>query len=264
MNSIKKFVFAIVTIVSLSILTEGFAVSKAADNEYKATSKPYKYTYSNGEDGYYLDNDILYHYDYSSGLTDELVKIESKKYNFRNIVTVYGGNVYISDRSDCIDFEGKLQTYVYSISGNAIINTYDGSIEDVSEGYVITLDTIATSVSPYSRTLYKLTPDGMDKVSTFKKSGYTRFIGKGSSKELIYTQYTNLMMQKLSLCKVNLVKLEETNSLSKSRKKLATLKVKSKKYSGMVVDYANLKYCKVFRGDRFYKYTYKTKKYKKI
>lgn len=208
---------------------------------------------------YFIDNEILYHINTTTGDVEELVSVAGESYLNKSVAAVYAGNVYISGTGDMyIDGNETLKTYVYSISKGQIINTYNCSISWETDGYVLSQDEYDSGMNPYPISIYKLTSQGMKKVRTLsKRSRFAKIVGRGKKKRIIYSSYSkDYTNNKMNIYSIKLN--------GKGRKKLATIKPKTKTMQTLLVEDANSKYCKVFRSDAFYKYVYKDKKYIKL
>ena len=108
-----------------------------------------------------------------------------------------------------------------------------------------------TDVSPVPIDLYKATAKGVRKIKTLSKRGMS---GEFINKRIYYTVYSKDMKTcSLYRCKPN----------GKGKKKLGTFKTNDK-YGMVYVNEITPTYCKVFKNEKTYKYTYKTRKLARI
>ncbi|MBE5922977.1 MAG: hypothetical protein E7271_00730 [Lachnospiraceae bacterium] len=254
MKKMRSIIYTFIATLFLVIISS--SVSFAANANYKTQNVPCLGAYS-VLDGYYIVNEKLYHTD-ATGETEELVSVAGESYLTKSVSAVYAGNVYITGSGDMyIDGNETLKTYVYNIAERRIISTYNCALINVTDGYAVSQDKYDSGMNPYPVSIYKLTSNGMKKVKTLtKRSRYVKMIGKGKNKRILYSYYP----KKLSMSQMNIYSVKVNG---KGKKKLATLKQKDPSYSGIILNYANTKYCKVFNGG-FYKYVYKDKKYIKL
>lgn len=221
-------------------------VAKSKKGPYKKTSISYQ-SYTNGKQIYYVSENRLCKYVCSSGKETKLKKLPDNKY--WKLSLVYGGKVFLTGEN--FD-EWSLQTYVYKISSKKLSKAANVSIITNSGKYVLTQDEYRSDVSPYQTSLYRITANGMKKVKTLSKRCFgCRFVGD----KLYYTDYGGDYMEKVTLYKCN--------RDGSGKKKLAFFETDSE-YGAIYVTEITSKYCVIMKDDATYRYTYKTKKLKKI
>ena len=218
--------------------------------------------FCNGTDAYYVGagsgtNEVcLYHLSSQTGEKEALKTLKLKSYpthetDSYNVDAVYGSQVFVTRSSF---YEWRYQTYQYRTDAKTwkkVLNK--GYIYSRKGKYVLVDRDFRSDVSPSCHLLYKITSDGLKKVKKLAEYCHTAaFAGN----KLFYSSYA----KRSSMKKVTIYRCKYTGS---GRKKIGTISA-SGKYS-MVIPYEfTSTYCKVSMNGKNYRYTYKTKKLKKI
>lgn len=209
-----------------------------------------------GNKAYYIDESkgALYRYDFKTAKATKVKKLSAKlKSRGGEVTAVYGNNVFISSAS--FD-EWRYWTNIYNLKTKKMSKSLGKfSISDSKGQYAVTADEYRTDVSGYSQSLYKFTSKGLKKIKRIAKYGQSAlFVGD----KLYYTTSPSKGYKKLTLYRA---KMDGTH-----KKKIVTWAAK-KTYSMVMVTNVTSKTCYVRgvkSGDNWYRYTYKTKKYKKL
>lgn len=228
-------------------------ISTSKNGTYDWTPLPSYGIVSNGKKAYYMYNQSLYVYNLKTG-SDKLVKTFSTYYSLGG---VYNGKAYLT-RTD--EAKWTQTTYSFNMKSKKLKRAKKKCNIIAANGkYMVGMNEFATDVSAHKMTLYKAKGSGLKKVKKLASYGFTaKFVGS----KLYYMSYASGAMRKGSLYRCT--------KTGKNKKKLGTFKgVKSNGYRGqVVVSDITSKSCKVTKpgGDEplWYKYTYKTKKLKRI
>lgn len=221
-------------------------MAKSKNGTYKETPVSFS-SYTNGKQIYYVSDNRLCKFVCSSGKETKLKNLSDKKY--WSISLVYGGKIFLSANN--FD-EWSVQTYVYKISAKKLSKAADVNIMIHSGKYVLTQDEFRSDVSPYQTSLYRLTANGMKKVKTLAKRCFgCRFLGD----KVYYTDYAGEYMDKVTIYRCN--------KDGSGKKKLGYFETDTE-YGMIQVKEFSSKYCVIVMDDITYRYTYKTKKLKKI
>lgn len=198
-------------------------------------------SYGAANNGYEIKDNALY----KNGV--KLVDLSSKYYTY--ISAVYDNNVYIT-YSDYDNF--KYMTYMYNAETQTLQKLNNCNIQTYYKNYAVATSTFRTDVGTYKLNLYKLNKNGMKKIKSLAKYGRDP-IYIGSS--LYYVKYTNDLMNSAKLYKCS----------KKGTHKKTLYKVSDSTKTGMVMfTEIKKKYCEIYTSNGSYRYTYKTKKKKKI
>lgn len=223
------------------------------------TTTPLTYTtFSNGKQAYYVRNNILYKYIFSTRKESLLKKLPASGDQIYSVSTVYGNQILLTKSS--FD-QWKFWTYSYNVKTKRLkLAKSNCHITDRYRKYVIAQGEYRSDIAPYPLTIYKITSSGLSKVK--KLSTYGRdaaFIGG----KLYYITYPKGTMKKATLYR--------SKPNGSSTKKIAAFSA-STKYGEVFITKITSKYCLVAKyqqqAGKFtqtnYRYTYATKKLKKI
>lgn len=220
-------------------------------------SGPYKETpmstygvFANGKQAYYVRENILYKYVFSSGKESKVKKLPASGDQYYQISVIYGSQIFLTKGS----FEQwKYWTYSYNTKSKKLKKAVSGcAISSQNGKYVVAQNEYRTDVSPYRVTVYKITSSGLKKVRKLGENCHAETYVKG---KLYYAEYPGKYMDK--------VVLYRSNPDGSGRKKLGTFTT-SAKYGEVMVSKFTAKYCYIYKESQTYKYTYKTKKLKKV
>lgn len=219
------------------------------DDGYRKTPMGYG-AFGDGTQAYYVRNNVLYRYVYAEKQEERLKKLPvSGDENFR-ISTVYGKQVFLTKSS--FD-QWAYWTYSYNTKTGKLKKVMsDCYITDRHKKYVVGENAYRTDVGPYPVTVYKITASGLKKIKKLSSYGRSETFVDG---KLYYTDYEPGSMQKATLYRCN--------PNGSGRKKLAVFSSKNE-YDGVIVLKIAAKSCVVYRQGGQYRYTYATKKMKKI
>lgn len=220
-------------------------------------SKGYKETpidssaFANGSQAYYIRNNTLYKYVFSSKKETSLKKIKVSGDESVYISTIYQTNIFLTKAS--FD-QWKYQTYCYhTVTKKLSLARSDCTIADRDKNYVVAQTEFRTDISPYPLIIYKITASGgLSKVT--KLTSYGRN-GCFISGKLYYTSYPKNSVSQATLYRCN--------PNGSKKQKIKTFSA-SKKYGEVVVTKITAKYCDVYIEGKNYRYTYATKKTKKL
>lgn len=232
-------------------------ISTNKNSGYKITPLPSYSTFSNGKQAYYIKNNTLYRYVFSTQKEVLLKKPSVSGDQYYMVSTVYGSQVFLTKSS--FD-QWKFWTYSYNtktgklklVKTNCKINARYGK-------YAVAQGAFRTDIAPYPLTIYKITASGLSKVKKISSYGRDEIFIKN---KLYYAIYTK------SMKKVTLYRSKPNGS---GAKKIATFSVSSQ-YGTVTVTKITSKYCEIFKHQyksgkytqATYRYTYATKKLKKI
>lgn len=223
--------------------------------------------YCNGKQAYYMNQSgkVLYQYNLETKKAKKIKRIISAKKDFyASISAVYGSKIYLTcDRED----EHRYDTYIYSISKKKVIKkikdcniTASKGKYAVSEPYYDADDYYDEDVSGRPIILYRFTSSGLKKVKQLSDYGKVYGFVKG---KLYYIKEEKLDMTCYHKYQVELYRCSANG---KDNKKIATFTSKAGRICILEVTSTYCKYRK-YSGSHssgLYKYTYKTKKTKKI
>ncbi len=228
-------------------------ISTKANSGFVLTPIETRQIFSNGTQAYYFQNNTLYKYLFASRKNTKLRKFSPAGDRYLNISTVYGSRIFLTKSSFN---HWKHWTYSYNVQTKEYkLLLSSCAILDRHAKYVIGQNQYRTDTSPYPLTLYKITSTGLTKV---KKLGNHIFGAKFIDGKLYYTSYpayTDSSMQKAVLYRCN----PDGSGI----KRIKTFQT-SEKYTQVIVTPVSASYCKVMIGDKFYRYTYATKKLTRI
>lgn len=214
---------------------------------YKETPMDFYGAFANGKQAYYVRENILYKYVFSSGKESKVKKLPASGYQ---VSAVYGSQIFLTRGS----FEQwKYWTYSYNTKSKKLKKAVSGcAISSQNGKYVVAQNEYRTDVSPYRATVYKITSSGLKKVRKLGENCHAETYVKG---KLYYAEYPGNYMDKVILYRCN--------PDGSGRKKLGTFTT-SAKYGEVMVSKFTAKYCYIYKESQTYKYTYKTKKLKKV
>lgn len=233
-----------------------------SQSKYGAYAKtPLDYNaYSNGSHSYYINasGKTLYQYTFKTKKSKKIKKILSNsKALFARVSAIYGKNIYLS----CGGEEyWRYDTYVYNITKKKVTKKIKDCNIVITKGkYAVSEPAYRTDVSGSPIFLYQFTSSGLKKIKKLSNYGWANgFVGN----KFYYTDYSVkseyddfYLMTKAELYRCNL------NGTGK--KKMATIQSKNS-YDQVIVQKVTSKYCVYWCNSGTYKYTYKTKKSKKI
>ena len=227
-------------------------ISTKKNSGYQKTPIPYVPFCSNGKQAYYFQDNILCKYVFSTRKEIKVKTLAPLPYNqVMSISAVYGSQIFATKSSYS---PSKVWTYIYHIQkktwkkvlDNGYINHYSGSYATVRHGGQ------HYDFCPYPVTLYKITSSGLSKI---KKLGTYIYNEKWIGNQLYYASYPNASMQKATLYRFN--------PDGSKHQKIKTFQT-SRTQTRVIVVPTNTRYCEVQIGDRFYRFTYSTKKLTRI
>lgn len=287
-KSIRRFFLAICLIAGIGILSPCFGIKAKAASGYKpildvnkkivkdgkyyfksgssygsllmSTKKNSGYrktpiwgygAYGNGKQAFYVRNGLLCKYTYASRKETILKRLSVTDDIGFNISTVYGNQIFLTKSSF---YQWKHWTYSYNIKTKKFrLAASKCDIIGRSGKYVIGQNEYRTDVSPYPITLYKITSSGLSKVKKITNRGMS---GTFTGKKLYYVQYPNRSSMKtatLYCCNLN----------GSNKKAIRTFK-SSSQYGQTLIYNITSKSCDVSKDEALYRYTYSTKKMKKL
>lgn len=217
---------------------------------YKETPIDFYGAFANGKQAYYVRQNVLYKYEFSGGKETNVKKLSASGDEGYHISAVYGPQIFLTKAS----FEQwKYWTYSYNTKSKKLKKVAsDCGLSSQSGKYVVGQNEYRSDVSPYRVTVYKITSSGLKKVKKLGENCRAEIYVNG---KLYYTEYSDNYMKKAILYR--------SNPDGSGRKKLGTFTT-SGKYGEVMVGKITAKYCYVYKEGQTYKYTYKTKKLKKI
>lgn len=245
----------------LTVIDGEVCISTSKDGDFESTPMQidvfsgYSNIFSNGTSAYILQSNAIYRYVYSTGKMTKLKSLKKPKeptYDAWSFGAVYNGRLYLSvgDKK-----KERYTTYCYNvkkkklkkIKTNCLIMDQCGKYVVVREQYHLE----GSKESPNPKSLWKFTSSGLKKIKTLTKSG---FAAEFAGNKLYYTHFTKYSSgQKKAI-------LYRCNANGSGKKKLGTFKAK-----GFLAVYGfTSKNCIVDNDKGTYRYTYSTKKKKKI
>lgn len=211
-------------------------ISTKKNSGYKKTSipAPDSSCLTNGKQTYYIKNNTIYRYIYSSGKTVKMKSlkslIRSNEALFCSIARLYKGKLYIVTHN-FINI-----TYSYDIKSKKLrLVKKNCDIEYGIGNYFLCQKEYLTTVMPCTKTIYKLTSSGFKRVKKLGSNcGEQVFIIRGKLYYTVYPKGYDCRKVVLYRCNVD----------GTGKKKLATMKV-SKSYTQMPIWVAKVtpKYC---------------------
>ena len=231
------------------ISTGKIFMSSQKNSGYKATPLGYG-SFGNGIQAFYVKEHVLYRYVYAEQQEEKIKKLSVSGDEEFSISAAYGNQVFLTKSS----FD-KWMYWTYSY------NTKTGKLKKVVSNcyisgrykkYVVAQNAYRTDVSPYPVTVYKITAAGLKKVKKLSSYGRSETFVNG---KLYYTAYEPGNIQKATLYRCN--------PNGTGRKKIAVF-TSSAEYSEVLVSEITAKSCVVYSQSGKYRYTYATKKMKKI
>lgn len=234
-------------------------MSQSKNGAYVKTPLDYN-AYGNKSQSYYLNasGKILYQYNFQTRKSKKIKRILSNKKDlYAQIRAIHGKNIYIS----CGGEEyWRYDTYVYNISKKKVTKKIkDCNIVMVKGKYAISEPAYRTDVSGSPIFLYKFTSSGLKKIKKLSDYGWANgFVGN----KFYYTNYP-IKSEDYDYYLMTTAELYRCNLNGTGKKKIATLKTKNE-YDQLIVQKVTSKYCVYWCSSGTYKYTYKTKKTKKI
>lgn len=225
-------------------------ISKKKNSGYKKTPIQRFYSYSNGKRAYYIRDNVLYYYTFSSQKEHKAQQLPTQEY-FRFSI-VYGNRLFMTAESDINDIF-KCRTYSYNVKTKKFKLVKDNCELYSRKGkYALGTTQYTSDVSPRPLVLYKITSSGVTKIKklTSRALGGTIMNGR-----VYYFEYSGLLMRKGTIYHCNLD--------GSDRKKIATITTPEKDECVYVSGYTRKK-CTVSTINHEYEYTYSTKKLKKI
>lgn len=236
-------------------------VSQSKNGKYVKT--PIRDTfYGNGKQVYYIDRTgkVLYQYNLKTKKAKKIKRIVSaSKELYVSISAVRGSKLYLSCGGEAT---WRYDTYIYSTSKKKVIKKIkDCSIVAIKGNYAVSEPAYRTDVSGSPLILYKFTSSGLKKIKKLSDYGWgCKFIGN----KLYYTNYpVKKEMSDYTYYLMNKVELYRCSANGKGSKKIATFTSKDE-YDQIIVLEITSTYCTYWCSNGTYKYTYKTKKAKKI
>ncbi len=169
---------------------------------------------------------------------------------YAHISAVHGKNIYLT-----CEFEEAFPygTYVYNISKKKVIKKIkDCKITDIGGDYLVS----STNAFGSELILYRFTPEGLEKVKKLCNFG----ISRGFSKNKLYYVNYPVKSQYGDFYEDKRAEIYCCNKDGTGEKKLAVLE----NAEGKMVQKITSSYCTYWDNRVTYKYTYKTKKIKKI
>ncbi len=227
-----------------------FLMSTKKNSGYKKTPIRSYNAYGNGKQAFYIRDGLLCKYTYASRKETRLKKLSVKGDESFHISTIYGNQIFLTKNSF---YQWKHWTYTYNIKTKKFRHAVSRcTITTRSGKYVLGQNEYRTDISPYPITLYKIKSSGLSKVKKLTNLGTSgTFIGK----KIYYVQYQNKLMSKATLYRCD---------LSGSNKKAIQTFKTSSKYGEVSVSNITSKSCDVYKNGKMYRYTYSTKKMKRI
>lgn len=229
--------------------TLNIQISDRKNGGYRNTPLGYG-SFGNGLQAYYVDQNALYCYIYATGESIRLRKLAVSGGEGFHISAVYGNQVFLTKGS----FEQwKYWTYSYNIKTGRVKRVMSNCCITARLGkFVVAQNAYRTDVGPYPVTLYKITAQGLSKVKKLASYGRSEvFVGK----KLYYAAYDKESMKRAVLY--------QCNKNGTGRKKIAAFTNPSE-YGEVLVGDITDKSCIVYQQGVQYRYTYATKKMKRI
>ena len=223
---------------------------------YKETPIDFYGAFANGKQAYYVRENVLYRYTFSSGKEKKVKKLSASGDQKYHVSAVYGSQVFLTKTS--FD-QWKYWTYSYNTkSGKLKMAVRNCAISSQNGKYVVAQNEYRSDVSPYRVTVYKITSSGLKKVKKLGENCHAEIYVKG---KLYYAEYPDKYVRPDAY--MEKVILYRCNPDGSGRKKLGTF-TRSGQSGEVMVSKITSKYCYVYKDQRAYKYTYKTKKLKKV
>lgn len=205
----------------------------------------------NNTHAYYVRNKALYKYTYASQKELLLKKLPLSGDETINISTVYKNQIFLTKDSYQ---KSKLWTYCYNTNTKVLKKVKTNcKINAHYNKYVIGQNSFRTDIDPYPMTLYKITSSGLSKVKTLTSYGRS---GTFAGNKIYYTVYPKKHSMKTTT-------LYRCSLDGKNKKKIASFQAAGEN-GRVTVGEITSKNCMVVINDQQYRYTYSTKKLKKI
>lgn len=220
---------------------------------------------SNGKSVYYVRNYIIYKYNLSSKEESTVFEIPYNYYYYDeigeyvsedfDISAIYKNKIFLTQ-----SYYEKVSVYTYDLKTKSFKKIKSSfAIKDRYKNYFVGTKKINNfTFMPQELSIYKYKSNKLTKVKRLTKyGGSCKVIGKN----IYYVEYFNSSRGNYS--KVIIYKCKKNGS---AKKKVMEIKPKivDGVYESIYVSNITSKSCKVRKGNNIYKYTYKTKKYKKI
>lgn len=227
-----------------------FLMSTKKGSGYRKTPIWSYGAYGNGKQAFYVRNNRLCKYTYASRKETVLKKLPVSGDSGFYISTIYGNQIFLTKGSF---YQWKHWTYSYNIKTKKFKQAVSKcNITGRSGKYVIGQNEYRTDVGPYPITLYKIKSSGPSKIKKLTNYGGSgTFIGK----KLYYVEYDGMLMRKATLYRC---------SLNGSNKKAIKTFKTSAKYESITVSNITSKSCDIYKDGGPYRYTYSTKKMRKL
>lgn len=246
----KKWMKRIALLMVICLVITPIEGVNAKSTTYKELSSPYN-TWTNGTYNISIKENKLCRQTKKSGKTVTLAKWSLKGDDSLKISTIYNNKAYVLKRSD----SGASIPVLYSVDlktkkKKKVANRCEPVL--CKGKYIYANPATVTDVSCDIVDLYKITKTGIKKV---KRIGKNVFGTEAKNNKIYYASYPDRSMKKMTMysCKVN----------GTGKKKLFTLKGTGQ-YCQVLPCKITSKYITATNGSNLYKYTFKTKKLKKI
>ncbi|MGN1015005.1 MAG: hypothetical protein ACI4PM_06580 [Butyricicoccus sp.] len=210
---------------------------------------------SNGKQACYVRNNTLYRYTYATKKETKLKKLSAKGDEYYETVTGYANRIYLNKNS--FD-QWKLWTYSYNLDTKVLSKVKDDcSINDRYGSYVVGVKEYRSDIAPTTLTLYRINSSTgkLTQVKVLTKHGHQGVFVDGKLYYVDYPSYKTKLM-----CEAVLYRYNASGS---GRKKLGTFS-RSNQYTEIMVGDITSKNCMVYFSGSQYRYTYSTKKLKKL
>lgn len=235
--------------------SNGTLMSESRSSGYQVTPIGYR-AYANGSEAYYVKECVLYKYTFVSREEAVVKKLPASGASYNILISdfhisnIYGNQIFLTRSSER---KWKHWTYSYHMKTRKLKKLVSKCAIVAHHGkYVVGQNEYRTQADPYPITLYKIKSSGLKKVKKLSSKGWEPiFVGD----KLYYMEYANHQMSKGTLYRCNLN--------GSGRKKIKTFST-SKKYDSVSVTNITAKSCDVSKEGKWYRYTYKTKKMKRI
>lgn len=224
-------------------------ISDRKNDGYRNTPLGYG-SFGNGLQAYYVDKNVLYRYIYATRESVRLRKLTVSGDEGFHISAVYGNQVFLTKSS--FD-QWKYWTYSYNIKTGKVKQVMSNCCITGRLGkFVVAQNAYRTDVGPYPVTIYKITAQGLSKVKKLASYGRSEvFVGK----KLYYAAYDKGSMKKAVLYRCN--------KNGTGRKKVAVF-TNSSEFGEILLGNITDRSCIVYQSGVQYRYTYATKKMKRI
>ena len=210
---------------------------------------------SNGTQACYVRSNTLYRYTYATKKETKLKKLSAKGDESYVTVTGYANRIYLNKYS--FD-QWKLWTYSYNLNSKVFSKVKDDcSINDRYGSYVVGVKEYRSDIAPTTLTLYKIdsSTGKLKRVKILTKHGHQGVFVGGKLYYVDYPSYQTKLMREAVLYRCN--------ASGSGRKKLGTFS-RSNQYTEVMVSDITSKNCIVYYNGSKYRYTYSTKKQKKL